>query len=191
METPVEPRLVFTTMQLAPAAAMSRPVAADAVAWALIELRGPRTPDDRPIDSTVVSAYANEEGRALVTAGTFGDPLGPVTRHSVWSTDELFLNDDADPDVALREARLGVNELIATVDVVGPSLAKWSQPIGADVPRDADSVEVVLRRESGARERYVVPRAQAPAALVDAIAAAHWIQRVAQAYFRENPAPRG
>jgi hypothetical protein len=178
-------------MQLAPALTVAPPAGTDPVAWALVELRGPRATAGAPVEVTEVSAYADRDGHALVTSGTFGSPLDPVERHTTWFTDELYLNDDANPDAALREARLGVNELMATVDGVAPLLGAWAQPIGVDVPREADSAEVVLRRASGARERYVVPLATAPAALIDVVAAVHWIQRVGRTYYRANPAPQG
>jgi hypothetical protein len=110
---------------------------------------------------------------------------------ATWSADASHVRDGVDATRALREARLGVNELVATVEGATPFLAPFARPVDGGATGEPSMVDIVLRRVSGAQEHYVVPLASAPAALGDAVSSVRHLSGVARAYFRADTQPQG
>ena len=148
---------------------------ADPIEWVFWELRGPGTAHGS-YEQTTLEFWPSGEGQeATLTDGrmTYAHDPGNVERW--YHTIPGLLRDEADPDAAFRDARRGGAAALATVferRLADGSLDRYRIASGSRPDRDPDQVDLWIRRESGARERVIVPVDGSGGPLGDAIAAA-------------------
>ncbi len=152
----------------------TRDIASDPVEWIFWELRGPATAHGSYEQTMLEFWPANDGQEATLTDGrmTYAHDPGVVERwyHSIPG----LLRDGVDPDAAFQDARRGAQELAAVLErrLADGSLDRFRVAAGSRPDRDPDQVDLWIRRESGARERLIVPVDGSGAPLADAIAAA-------------------
>jgi len=161
---------------------------AAAIEWMLLETRGPAIGDPGNPSWTVRSAAVTRRVdaplSAMVAQGVARDPLGDTRWKTRQVADEIFLLADADPVQAAADTERGASLLLTTTDAAVATLAPFAVDFRDDVPAPAGSVELLLRRADGERERYVVPAGSFTAALRDAIDAAGGLAATTQQHYR-------
>lgn len=151
-------------MKISPAHA---PAAASPLTWFLVEQRGPATAHGPQYDLTTLEISDIASGDAVLADGTLSFPGDRGNYASMQNSTADWVRDGVDPDAALRGARDGVAALEAAINRAGNDLARFAVPTGTRLPRDPDTFEIWLRRESGERGRYIVPYADTPASVRD------------------------
>lgn len=156
-------------MRLAPTAPAHASMAP--VEWFVLEERGPMTAHER-YEHTVLEAWADRNGTALLTDGRMTYPGDPGTVEVAYESLPWLVRAGVDPDAAQAAARRGVALLATAVDAALPGLEAFRVVPGSRPSRDPEQLDLWIRTQAGDSARYLVPIAQAPTALLDARAAA-------------------
>jgi len=165
--------------------------ATDPITWLLLEQRGPNTAHGR-YDLTTLQFDADADGRALLQDGSMSYPADRGVTEFFYESIPWFVREGRDPEVAVRAAREGAALLVAAVERAVDELAPFAVTPAVRLPRDPDTLELWLRRASGDRARYIVPRDAMPAAVRDAQAAANAFASTIRANFdRQDPPSDG
>jgi hypothetical protein len=156
----------------APIAASSAPSAhrasraQDPIEWFFFEERGPEW--GGRWSQLTVELWAAEDGRGTVTDGRMTYPHDPGTVEDRYYSIPDFLRDGADPDRAAADASRGAALLLDAIERGAAESAQYLVPKGSRVPRNPDELDIWIRRDSGASERYLVPVDRLPQGLRDA-----------------------
>jgi hypothetical protein len=139
-------------------AAFVNPV--DPIEWCFYELRGPATAHAGRWSQLTVELWAHAQGDGIVTDGRMSYPHDPGTIEDRYYSTPVFLRDGVDPQQAAADARRGAELLFASLERGAQQSAAWQVPAGSRPDRNPEQLDVWIRRESGARERVIVPVAQ-------------------------------
>ncbi|MBC7461427.1 MAG: hypothetical protein H7287_08695 [Thermoleophilia bacterium] len=140
------------------------------IAWLLVEERGTLRDEGR-YDLTTINLEPADNGRAQLQDGRMTFPWDRGTTEFWYESSPWALRDGVDPAAAAKAALDGVNLLTSRVERSVGDLDAFAVGMNDRLPRHPDSFEIWLRRENGERSRFVIPRAQMPASLLDAKAA--------------------
>ncbi|MCW2962243.1 MAG: hypothetical protein JWM25_94 [Thermoleophilia bacterium] len=148
------------------------PPVADPIAWMLVEQRGMQGFDGDRYALTTIELEPWVRSLATLIDGRMTYPSDGGTTEFWYESSEHLLRPGVDPIAALEAAQRGVAALTSSVERASADLERFRVEQNGRLPRDPDTFEIWLRRESGAKARFIVPRADTPASVRDAQAAA-------------------
>lgn len=161
----------------------------DPINWLLVERRGPFTAHGSYSLETL-QLFNDGDGAATLDEGRMTFPRDRGTYELKYQSVPWYVRDGIDPAAATAAATRGVELLVAAVERALPTLGAFAVEPGQRLPRDPDTIELWLRRDSGERGRYLVPIDAAPAALVDAWRATTDMAKIMKAnYDQLDPEP--
>ena len=155
----------------------------------LLETRGPLRIADEPYALSNIRFDSANPSHVTLVDGTLAWPGGRGSAWGMWQSLPTVVRDGVDPDAARRDVIDGVAKLTAAVERALPHLAAFEVPVSDRIPRDPDTYEILLRRDSGARARFIVPWASWPASLRDAQAAQRQLEQLLRADYDELAPP--
>ncbi|MCB0878117.1 MAG: hypothetical protein KDC46_03965 [Thermoleophilia bacterium] len=161
----------------------------DPIAWLLLETRGPLRIADEPYALSNIRFDAKVPSQVTLVDGTLSWPGGRGNPWSMWQSLPSVVRSGVDPDAARADVLAGVANLTAALEQALPELSTFAVPVTDRLPRDPDTYEILLRRESGNRERYIVPWSQWPASLRDAQAAQRQLESTLRGDYEDLDPP--
>ncbi len=165
------------------------PSASDPIEWLFLEVRGSETAHGGRYGQTTLEFWPGDAGQeATLTDGRMTYAHDPGTTERWYYSTERLLRDGIDPGQAAEDVRRGAAELTAILErhaasgeLDGFRIPRFSRP-----PRLPDQVDLWIRRESGARERWIVPvLGAAGGPLADALVAASAFSAKLRASYEE------
>jgi len=158
----------------------------DAIDWMFFELRGTGSAHGGRYAQTTLEVWAPNGGEARLTDGRMTYPHDPGTIERWYHTAPWLVRDGVDPDAALADARRGVQELLAAFGGdLSTTLAKYRVASVSRPDRNPDQVDLWIRRDSGAKERYIIPVFDDCAPVSRALGVADRLAAVIRARFDE------
>ncbi|MCW2955676.1 MAG: hypothetical protein JWO69_545 [Thermoleophilia bacterium] len=162
---------------------------ADPIAWLHLETRGaPGSEAGGRWSTQSLELEPWVKSVALLIDGRMSYPGDGGTPMFWYESSEAVLRDGVDPIAALQQAQRGVLGLTAAVERAAADLERFRVERNGKHPRNPDSFEVWLRRDSGLQARYIVPHGDEPQSVRDARGAAAELAKVIRSnYERQDP----
>jgi hypothetical protein len=163
--------------------------AADPIAWLLFERRGTQFDSGTGrYDLTTLTLDRQSEALATLEDGRMTYPRDRGVTEFWYQTVPEWVRDGVDPRAARADAERGADAVMAGVEQAMADLAPFRVERNGRFPRNPESLEIWMRRDSGEQSRYIIPTSEAPASLLDAWRAAEQLNSSLRAnYDRLDP----